>query len=313
VPSGQWHFPVRGDIGRSEEAFAGRCLLCHEHGRILVAVEEAEILPLLVPEYGLLVLDIVLHARIPIEMIGIYIGKHRGSRRQFGVVKALKLPARELEYYRVVRADLFQKGQRSAPHDVAGQEDSAAMRGENSVNQGSGRGLSAGSRDAYDHPLEVLAEEAFIHLDGDAIFCRYREESRGTGHVRVAENHVRVDEISLVVPAELERDRQPLELLHGRGQLFSAFEVRHGDVCAASHQEKGIPQPATQQAQAHHRNVLARKERMWIRHQPTFDRMKRLCQASAPVQLRTAATAVSFESSYIRESAKRKEVKREAA
>ena len=86
------------------------------------SVEDATIAAMLVPIDGFLVLDVVLHAFVSIEVVGIDVGEQRHVGRETRIVEPLKLPTREFQDNRVLFPDLFEKRERSQSHEIPGQE-----------------------------------------------------------------------------------------------------------------------------------------------------------------------------------------------
>ena len=76
-------------------------------------------------------------------------------------------------------------------------------------------------------------------------------------HIRVAENHVRVDKIFRIVITQLEFYRKAFKLFQGRRKLLRVLEVRNGHLRAGLNQEQGVQKTAAQQSQAHDRDSLA--------------------------------------------------------
>jgi hypothetical protein len=73
-------------------------------------------------------------------------------------------------------------------------------------------GLAAGAGDSNNITAEVLAEQTFVHFNRNVVLRSDFQKIRRTGNVCIAEDHIRVDKVCLIMASHMNRDRKPFKL-----------------------------------------------------------------------------------------------------
>ncbi len=223
----------------------------------VVAVEDGPLPRMLLTEDGPLVLDVGVHVRVPVEVIGEQDGEHRDARcKQTPAREVAELPRRELEHDRVLRGEVAEELQRR--HGDVAAEPGAGRNPQQPVVDGrSGRGLALGARHRDHGTAGERQEHRHVGLDGYQPVARSREEGGTRRDRRILDDKIRRLEIGCVVTAEHEPHGQAGEPVERGGERLRPAKVRHRDLGAASCEEERRGEPASVHAQSHHRHAHA--------------------------------------------------------